>query len=178
MDIVLKRIQLADAPFIQQWKGDQELSELIMSHPVHLSIPETEQWIKKNSDDPGQRLFGIYVKNDEKEEKPILVGVLRLMFLDFDAGTTELGVYIGDRSYWGKGIGEYVIKRGVNLTFDDLGLMKIYIKVNNSNQASMNTFLKLGFEKEGTLRKHFFNRTFNRFDNVNLLALFNVNSNS
>lgn len=170
--IALRVLVLEDAPKIQSWKNDKYLSSLIMSKTEAISLKEAEQWIVKNTSDDNQKLFGINVANDEGTGQ--IVGVLRLMFIDYDSGTTELGVYIGEAVQRGKGIGKKAIQKGIDIAFNHLNLRKIYVRISRSNKASLTAFQRIGFEFEGELRNHYYDKKNCSFENVVLLALFKV----
>lgn len=170
-DIYLGDLLNIDAPQIQEWKSDIELSQLILSTYQKISIKDSENWIKKNSSDAKQKLYGIFLKKDRKPRK--LIGITRLMFIDNDAKTCELGMYIGDLSYRGKGFGKKALVLTLNIAFKKLYLNKVYLKVREDNLGAINLYENLGFEKEGKLKEHYATKKGYSNNNIILMALFN-----
>ena len=68
-------------------------------------------------------------------------------------GKATIGLMIGDRDYWGKGLGTEIIEALCAFAFDNLGVRKIVAGVLEPNKASLRAFIKAGFSVEATLRK-------------------------
>lgn len=168
MNIILKRISPSDADKIVKWKSDPELSKQIMSHYRAIDHEEALEWIEKNSSDTHQRLNGIYFDNGETLE---LLGITRLMFIDFESKNAEFGIYIGDEKYQGKGIGSKALRLTIDQAFDFLYLKKIFLKVSGSNQSAIKLYQKFNFVIEGILKEHHFQNGV--FEDIIYMALFN-----
>lgn len=167
MNIRLLPISLTDASTIAKWKADKELSKLILSHFSPITANEAELWITKNTLDPNQRLFGIYVYGR------LLIGIARLMFIDIDARTAELGIYIGNNEYRGLGLGKTALKNLLNMAFQELNLNKIYLKVREDNLSACKLYTSLGFQIEGCLKEHFQENHVFKNHNILCMAIFN-----
>ncbi|MEC0124548.1 GNAT family N-acetyltransferase [Paenibacillus pabuli] len=61
-------------------------------------------------------------------------------------------------AFWGKGVMSEVARAVLNFGFMDLQLNKIEAKVEPQNQASIRLLHKLGFQQEGLLRQHEFEK--------------------
>ena len=165
MNTLLSPIETADSDKIALWKSDKNLSKAIMSKYRKTSSIEAEKWIKNNSSHKGQILRGIYFNS-------ILVGVARLMFIDFESKNAELGIYIGDNSHKGKGIGNQALEQIIQIGFYELSLLKIYLKVSKSNKRAIKLYEKKGFIKEGILQEHYWNEEC--YEDVICMAIFNT----
>ena len=82
------------------------------------------------------------------------VGNVKLDFHDTKANVSELGLLIGDKNYWGKGIGYEACHLAMAYGFNTQLLRKIYLAVYENNPAAKKLYERLGFRLEGTLRKH------------------------
>lgn len=167
IEVYLNKIKKCDANKIVEWKSDKELSEMILSNPVYISTSEAEKWIEKNSNDNNQKLFGIYI--NKKDNYSEIVGITRLMFIDFESGVAELGTYIGSKDYRGKGIGAISLIKILEYAFNELLLNKIFMKVAEDNIASIQLHLKHDFVVEGKLKEHFIRN--DSFEGNNLLIM-------
>jgi RimJ/RimL family protein N-acetyltransferase len=82
------------------------------------------------------------------------IGNIKFDYHDEKANLSELGLLIGNKNYWGKGIGYEACKLMLEFGFDVLNLRKIYLAVYENNLTAKKLYEKLGFILEGTLRKH------------------------
>lgn len=167
MMVQLKNIDEADADLIAKWKSDPELSEILMSVFQQTTTEQAVHWITKNSSDPNQRLNGIYLKRDTTEE---LIGITRLMFIDFESKNAEFGIYIGENAARGHGVGQQALNLTLKQGFMDLGLEKIYLRVSEKNISAVKVYEKAGFCVEGILKEHYFSK--GAFENIIFMALF------
>lgn len=151
---------------ISEWKSDRGISKLIMSQFKKTTIVQAEKWIIKNSNDRSQKLFGIYLHSNDKK----LIGISRLMFIDFESSVAELGIYIGEKKLQNKGYGSIALKKTLEYGFNILKINKIYLKVLTSNQRAINLYIKNNFKIEGHLKDHFLCENF--FEDVIYMAIF------
>ena len=68
---------------------------------------------------------------------------------------TDLVTIIGDRDYWGKGIGQIAIEMGTSLGFEDGGIRKFFGSIDSLNQGSLKAYKRAGWHVE-TVAKGFF----------------------
>lgn len=85
-------------------------------------------------------VFGIFFKENKKH-----IGNIKLEPIDFENNKATLGILIGDKEYWGKGIGTEAVKLLVNWSFDNLGLEEVNLGVISENKAAINVYTKAGF---------------------------------
>jgi RimJ/RimL family protein N-acetyltransferase len=153
---VIEDLSVAFAADIMRWKNDKSLSELILSNYQTTTIEEAENWIFRNSTDKNQVLKGIFVVINAQK---ILVGIVRLMYIDTKNKHAEFGIYIGDSQHRGKGYGQIATQLIVDEAFVKQGLHKVYLKVDESNIAAIKSYQKVGFEIDGRLKDHVFDGT-------------------
>lgn len=82
------------------------------------------------------------------------IGNVKLDFHDSSTNVSELGLLIGDKNYWGKGVGFEACRLAMSYGFNKQNLRKIYLAVYENNPAARRLYEKLGYTLEGTLRKH------------------------
>jgi len=81
--------------------------------------------------------------------------------LNFSGGPRERTAHAGEfgvsvlREYWGRGIGEELIKYLIGWSRGSGIIRKINLRVRTDNTRGINLYRKLGFEEEGTLRRDF-----------------------
>lgn len=170
MRVDIDQISREYAAQIVKWKSDPILAEQIMSDYRIVSLSEVENWIDKNTNDPNQRLRGIFLNSESGRR---IVGVVRLMFIDFESENAEFGIYIGESEFQGLGIGKEALRLITELAFKELKLHKIYLKVNTTNERAIKLYKNFGFLEEGILKEHYFNNSLNKYEDVMKLGLFN-----
>ena len=72
-------------------------------------------------------------------------------------GEAELGVMIGNRSYWDKGYGADTVITLVNYIFQQTNLNRIYLKTLDSNIRAQKCFEKCGFTRCGRMARDGYN---------------------
>ena len=108
-----------------------------------------ENWLKESADKEGSYGWFIYV--DEK-----LVGDISLSHINLESKYAELGIVIGDREYWGRGVGKVSESMIIDYAFNNIvaeGLNKIIAYVYKENQRSYRALEKIGFKTVGTYKK-------------------------
>ena len=87
-----------------------------------------------------------FIKGISYNKKPIGACGLKNI-TEYDA---EYWGYIGDKNYWGKGIGKYIINYLIGIA-KEKSISSIYLHVIKSNIRAINLYLKSGFEIENTI---------------------------
>jgi len=64
----------------------------------------------------------------------------------------ELGIMIGEKTYWGKGCGTEAMRQLAALCFSK-GLKRVYLKALSSNSRAIQCYKKCGFTRYGSLAK-------------------------
>jgi UDP-4-amino-4,6-dideoxy-N-acetyl-beta-L-altrosamine N-acetyltransferase len=153
MKIFLQNIKITDAYKIAEWKSNPDLSDLLMSEKRTFTVEESQTWIDNNTKDIAQKLKGIYILNEHSEHE--LLGVVRLMYIDYESLNAEFGIYIGDFSRQGLGVGAIAVDEILKIAFSELKLFKVYLKVNENNVKAIRLYKKKGFVMEGCLKEHY-----------------------
>ncbi|MDR7992066.1 GNAT family N-acetyltransferase [Thermosynechococcus sp. TG252] len=155
--VCLKPLSVQDAEIIHQWKNDISLVHLLMAKPMPVTLDETKEWLNKVLKDKNQIILGIKV-NHIVPDQELLIGITRLMFIDWINRKSELGIYIANEKYRGIGVGKTAINLILDYAFCFLNLHKIYLQVSESNRAAINLYKSFGFQVEGIKREEFWNK--------------------
>ncbi|MFX1573816.1 MAG: GNAT family N-acetyltransferase [Promethearchaeota archaeon] len=120
-------------------------------------VPRTiEEWKKLFLNMPEERIkthifFEIWHKKDKKP-----LGDVGLFDINWFDKKAFIGLLIGEKEYWNKGIGTEAIKLTTNYGFKELNLNKLYATVYAPNKASCRCFEKNHFIKEAILKNDTF----------------------
>ena len=144
--IRLRPLEKRDIELKVKWYNDTEVNKtLVLSE--ELELEKSLEWFDRAVQDDSRRDFIIETKDGEP------IGLTGLRKIDRLHGTAECFCVIGDKSFWGKGIGTKVHSLLIQWAFDELNLHKIWAVVYTNNAAVLKLVKKLGFEIEGTLRE-------------------------
>lgn len=133
------------------WINDPEVTSGLDSGKKPSTISELDQYVTRCISEPNVIMFAIC---DVKENKHI--GNIKLDAFDSSARTCQLGLLIGDKNSWGKGIGKEACRMAINYAFSELNMRKVLLAVYANNPNAKRLYESLGFKLEGTLREQVF----------------------
>ncbi|WP_316569356.1 GNAT family protein [Neobacillus sp. YIM B06451] len=148
--VLLRELTLNDVEDRYRWCLDKEVTK-------HLNMPEkyppfskeeTEAWIKMCIN-----------KTNGYEQKAIMteegkhIGWIDLKNIDKLNKHAELGIALGEKSYWGKGYGLSAMHEMHLWGFNQLELNKIWLRVEIENEKAIKSYKKMGYVEEGILRQ-------------------------
>lgn len=88
------------------------------------------------------------------EADGLFIGGCALFNFDHVAHRCELGITIGDKSYWGRGYGTDAVRVLLDYAFRHHNLHRVYLSVNSTNPRAIGAYRRCGFVEEGRLRAH------------------------
>ncbi len=80
------------------------------------------------------------------------VGGCGLINLDYLHRRAEIGIFVGDKALWGRGVGSEAMTLVIGYGFDYLNLHRIYLRVFAENARAIRVYEGLGFQHEGRFR--------------------------
>jgi RimJ/RimL family protein N-acetyltransferase len=84
----------------------------------------------------------------------LYIGGCALFHFDNTAQTCELGIGIGDKSYWGKGYGREAVQLLLDYAFRLRNMHKVWLTTHGANERAQRAYRACGFVEEGRLRDH------------------------
>lgn len=142
--LILRAYQKEDILFWQKWDADTSVQEY-MPELTNMPMSGVEQLAYleacKNEDDA--YYWSIVLKEDNA-----LVGSIALTEINRHHGIGELGVVIGEKEYWGKGIATDAVELVVAHAFLEIGLRRITAECEEGNTGMEKALLKNGFQRE------------------------------
>jgi RimJ/RimL family protein N-acetyltransferase len=139
--IVLRQKRLEDAAADYTWKIDEELAHLDATLPLAFPFSEYLRSYAEEICSPtwGRCHFAIETFDGKH------IGNCLYYNLDEYKEEVEIGIMIGDRSYWDKEYGTDVVTTVVNYIFGEMGLKRIYLHTLEWNKRAQRCFEKCGF---------------------------------
>lgn len=137
-NILLRRLVTDDADKSFQWRNDSEVWAFTGSQPnIEITREIETEWIEKVLNDDSCKRFailadGIYIGN--------------IQFTAIKNSAAEYHIFIGDKSYWGKGIAQLATYQILHYAKEELHLTNVILSVNEQNISAVKTYLKTSFE--------------------------------
>lgn len=117
-----------------EWLNDPEIKELTMTPKITREMQK--EWFDKLNDLDDYEIFG--VQYDEKK-----IGAVGLKNIKYN-NSAEYWGYIGNKEYWGHGIGSILIQE-MEKRAREIGIKQIYLKVINFNLRAIKLYRSHGF---------------------------------
>jgi ribosomal-protein-alanine N-acetyltransferase len=133
------------------WLNDPAVNRYLESRFARHTLESTRRFVQEVVQSEDSVLFGIRYVPDARH-----VGNLKLGPVDRHHRRAEIGLLIGDRTLWGRGIAPCAIELAVRYAFASLGLVKVTAGCYASNTGSRRAFEKAGFVVEAVRTRHFF----------------------
>lgn len=136
--ILIRPLEKKDAQISWRWRNDPDIWEFTGSKPGKTITPEIElKWIEEKLSESNSRRFAITVDD-------IYVGNIQLT--NITKCDAEYHIFIGEKSFWGKGIAFSATQQIIRVAKNILQLENIYLKVNPENIKAINLYEKSGFK--------------------------------
>lgn len=162
-NIYLRLLEREDIPKRTSWINDEETNRMFrFDWPI--SVSKSQQWFNTTMLDNTKIHFVIVDKHTNQ-----LIGMTGLLGITHKDKHAEVYLTIGEKDYRGKGLSTEVLKLLIQYSFENLGLERLYAHNFIYNIASQKMFEKVGFMKEGVMRKHSFKN--GKLEDINIYGL-------
>ena len=143
----LRAYEKSDADALFRWFSDEDVTRWL-GPPAFRSRAHQEKFIElaqASSDDA--KYFAIETLDGK------LVGDCGLRFIDWKSRKAEFFITIGEKEFWGKGLGTDALRVVIRLAFDKMNLNRLWLTVLVDNPRAVRCYEKCGFVREGLLRQ-------------------------
>ena len=146
----LKRIKFVDVStehieLIYHWRNEPFIREVMYNSEI-IQWENHQQWFQKALNDEKKVMKILYYDNSP-------YGFANFHYTNVKANSGEWGFYIGN-PYAPKGMGKLLAYEMLNFLFNEFKVRKVCAEVIDFNEKSLRFHEKVGFKKEGVLRKH------------------------
>ncbi|HOJ77302.1 MAG TPA: GNAT family N-acetyltransferase [Bacillota bacterium] len=146
VNIRLRPLTVKDLCKMVNWNCDSEVQ-----YYVDCNLPdnliELERWYSENVPDRNYQIYGIETVDGK------LIGDLELDHICWSKREAELRIRIGEKSYWGKGLGTEALNLFLEFVFEKKRLKRVYLRVYHFNERAIRCYLKNGFKQKGILQR-------------------------
>ena len=126
------------------WLNDPDVNRFLESRFVIHTHESVREFIRRHLLDPSSLLCGIRSVAHARKH----VGNIKLSPIEWNEGQAEIGIMIGDKNAWGKGIGTEAIRILAGIARSELNLRRLTAGCYPENIGSQTAFLRAGFELE------------------------------
>lgn len=139
-----------DGPYAT-WLNDPEVCRFNSHARFPVGKEELKKYIRETKQTSSTQVFAIVTKRGATH-----IGNISLQNIDYIDRSAELAIIIGDKRYWGKGIGLEAWKLMMNYGFRVLNLHRLYCGCANKNLGMKRIAGKSGMKPEGCRRDAFY----------------------
>jgi len=133
------------------WMNDTEVTQYLESRFYPHSVESIASYISQVNASSDSVLLAIVVR-----DKDIHIGNIKVGSINWIHRYADVGILIGDKTYWGKGFAVEAIKLVVDYAFKKLNLHRLEAGCYSNNIRSIKAFKKAGFIEEGCLKQRYF----------------------
>jgi len=148
-NITLRSIEAEDLEFLRQMMNDSELENYVLGFSFPISKLAQQKWYEKSLGDSKNQKWIIEYENKS-------VGVVYLSNIDWKNRNAEVGIKLHSTTPRRTGIGFKALDALEEYVFGQMQLFRLEASILCSNTSSIKLFEKLGWIKEGVLRKSYY----------------------
>ena len=144
--VCLRPITLKDTDKIVSWRNREDVRERFIYQGLFTKEGH-EKWFHTMVE-TGKVCQMMICLKESKEA----VGSVYIRDIDKENGKGEYGIFIGEESARGKGIGTQAAKLMIQYAFEELGLHRLFLRAYADNGRAIRSYEKAGFTREAYLR--------------------------
>ncbi len=133
------------------WMNDTEITQYLESRWSPQTFETVRTFVQAMCDSPKDFLFGMFLNTTNQHIGNIKIGNISSVHRYGD-----VGLIIGDKASWGKGIASEAISLVTKYGFEELNLHKLIAGMYEQNMGSYKAFIKAGYQDAGCYKAHFF----------------------
>lgn len=145
--VILRPLEREDKTQLHKFRNDSQVTNSLGGFSVGYSLHSIEKKIEIWGQQQNTVIWAVADKYTD-----LCIGHIGLYDIDYISRKAEVGMLIGEKSYWGQGIGFEITQAAIDYAFNQLNLHNVQARVLENNMASLRVFEKLGFRKDGILR--------------------------
>ena len=147
MIVELRKISLEDSENLVKWRNNPRVRVNLFSQD-ELTVDQHINYYHKYVETGLVCQFVIVADGVD-------CGTSFLKNIDNVSKKAEFGIFIGEDSFRGKGIGKIATRKTVEFGFETLKLDLIYLSVFENNYAALNSYKRAGFRVLRTIEKEY-----------------------
>ncbi len=143
----LSPVDTSETEKVARWSNDIEVAIRTGDISDMITYEAQRGYLENMNNNRGYAFYIIRVEDDE------VIGICRLMRINFINRNAIMGMFIGERSDRNQGVGTEATKLLLDFGFNILNLKNIMIETYSFNEPAMKVCQKCGFKEIGRRRK-------------------------
>ena len=143
--VTIRKFEKLDIPKKVEWINNPDNSQFL-HYDIPISVSGTEKWFDSHVGDESR--YDAVIEADG-----VPVGTIGLLSIDRKNYKAEYYIAMGETDYKGKGVAKKASRLILDYGFEKLGLNRIYLFTEVENESAQRLFEKVGFIKEGIIRR-------------------------
>jgi [ribosomal protein S5]-alanine N-acetyltransferase len=127
------------------WMCDEDVTRYLEVRFAPPDVAALERFIGRMNDSTDNLLLGLFPATDPERH----IGNIKLGPIDSRHAVAAIGVLIGAKDFWGRGLAGEAVAAVAELGFSDFGLERVEAGFYAENVASQRAFKRAGFVEEG-----------------------------
>ena len=128
------------------WLNDKAINQYMECRFQTHTLDSINNFVKSVLDSPKDYLFAMIYNNEH-------IGNIKIGSVDSFYQKADVGYFIGETKYFGRGIATNALKLVTKFAFNNLNLHRLWGGVFEDNIGSQYVFMKAGYTLEGKLQK-------------------------
>lgn len=138
--VYLRPLTISDAKTSYKWRNDAALwifTKFKTEIPITFQVEK--DWLQAKIKLEDEKRFAICIKKNKQ-----YIGNIQLLKINSDS--PEFHLFIGEKTFWGKGIGYTATIILLQYAYFNLNLSKIFLEVHQDNLSAYSIYKKVGFK--------------------------------
>lgn len=146
-EVYLRRPEIKDVDFFYAYRNDWEVISSLGGFSRGYSTKDLQDWLEYHRKQQNEIIWTIAEKCSDN-----CLGHVGLYNIEHRVRHAEFAIMLGNKKWWGKGLGNQITYHVIDYGFKQLNLHKVYLTVLKSNERAIALYHKLGLTIDGTLR--------------------------
>lgn len=147
MDVVLRPLTIEDTFNIVKWRNSNDVKKYLYTQN-NITIEQHLEYFSKFIET--KKIYQFIIVADGVD-----CGTTFLKNIDYSNKRAEFGIFIGESSFRGKGVGSTATFKTIEIAFKELLLNSVFLTVFSNNTGAIRSYEKAGFKIVNTNEKHF-----------------------
>lgn len=138
-------MNLDDVDKYTEWLNDYEITQYLTVAPMTITLHSEKEALLRLSQEHNYAIIDIATDK--------LLGSCGLIDIDKLNRTAEVGIFIGDKNFLGRGYGREALSLLIDYAFTVLNMNNIMLRVYSFNERAIRSYESIGFKVIGKRRK-------------------------
>jgi len=140
--------ELNDANDLHEMRNDELAVKSLGGFSIGMTLEAAQKWVAERSKYGNDVVFMISPLGHQG-----IIGHVGLYKIDHRIRSAEFAILIGNREFWGRGLGKTATLFALEFAFLQLNLNRVSLQVLADNKKAISLYQKVGFSQEGILRE-------------------------